>query len=310
MKVIMYHYVREFNPLMPNFKHLHFEDFCKQLDHFQAEYNFVSKEDFIDSFHSNHPLPKGVILTFDDGLSCHYNYVFKELKRRNLWGIFYVPTQPYMQGKFIDVHKVHMLLGMFNGEEILKSLLGIINDDKINHEYREKFETLVYKHQDNDANALLVKQILNYFIKNEFKSIVVDQLFSIYIADQSLLLENFYIKPHQLKEMNEAGMIIGSHTITHPVLSKLSSKEQLSEIKDSFDCLENMSGDLGTKTFCFPYGGFHSFNDDTIEILETENVHFSFNVEHRDIVKNDLKYQKQYLPRYDCNQFLFGQVRK
>ena len=75
-------------------------------------------------------------------------------------------------------------------------------------------------------------------------------------------------------------------------------------------CLENMSGELGAKTFCFPYGGFHSFNDDTIEILETENVHFSFNVEHRDIVENDLKDKKQYLPRYDCNQFLFGQVRK
>ena len=87
MKAIMYHYVREFVPQMPNFKHLHFEDFCKQLDYFSAEYDFVSKEDFIDSFHSNNPLPKGVILTFDDGLSCHYNYVFKELKRRNLWGI-------------------------------------------------------------------------------------------------------------------------------------------------------------------------------------------------------------------------------
>lgn len=139
---------------------------------------------------------------------------------------------------------------------------------------------------------------------------IIDQLFSIYISDQSILLENFYIKPYQLKEMNEAGMIIGSHTITHLVLSKLSSKQQLVEIKDSFLFIENMSGELGTKTFCFPYGGFHSFNDDTIEILETENVHFSFNIEHRDIIENDLKDKKQYLPRYDCNQFLFGQVRK
>ena len=33
---------------------------------------------------------------------------------------------------------------------------------------------------------------------------------------------------------------------------------------------------------------------------------FSFNVEPRDISLDDLKNRKQALPRYDCNQFLYG----
>ena len=306
----MYHYIREFDAAMPNLKHLHFEDFCRQLDYFEAEYGFISKEIFVNSIISGGDLPNGVVLTFDDGLSCHYDYAFKELKRRGLWGIFYVPTQPYMQKAVIDVHKIHILLGTYDGEQILQSLLKIIDNSLINTVFKDRFELLVYKNQDNDSNALLVKQILNYYVKNDCKSVVVDKLFSSYIPDESIILENFYLKPQQIKEMQEMGMIIGSHTITHPVLSKLTYQEQLDEIKNSFHYLESISGGSSIiKTFCFPYGGFHSFNEDTIKILQNENVHFSFNVEQRDISKNDIKNEKQHLPRYDCNQFIFGQVR-
>ena len=42
------------------------------------------------------------------------------------------------------------------------------------------------------------------------------------------------------------------------------------------------------------------------QILEDYGCAFSFNVEPRDISLDDLKNRKQALPRYDCNQFLYG----
>ena len=121
MKAIMYHYVRPFDKEYPNFKNLHIDDFKKQLDYFEVEFGFVSKENFVNSFKTGTP-SKGVILTFDDGLFCHYDYVFQELKKRGLWGIFYVPTQPYVEGKLLDVHRTHLLLGKHESAKVFEFL--------------------------------------------------------------------------------------------------------------------------------------------------------------------------------------------
>jgi peptidoglycan/xylan/chitin deacetylase (PgdA/CDA1 family) len=110
--------------------------------------------------------------------------------------------------------------------------------------------------------------------------------------------------------MHDNGMIIGSHTVNHPVLSKISKEEQYFEINESFNFLESVVGDFTIKTFCYPYGGFHSFDDNCESILNNLNCEFSFNVEQRDINKNDLQTRKQALPRYDCNKFKYGKVRK
>ncbi|HDZ5086887.1 TPA: polysaccharide deacetylase family protein [Campylobacter jejuni] len=110
-----------------------------------------------------------------------------------------------------------------------------------------------------------------------------------------------------MKIMHENGMILGSHSVNHCVFSKLANEEQEKEIHDSFNFLEKTIGKLHTKIFCYPYGGFHTFTDFTQKILKDSNCNFSFNVESRDITPNDLIKQPQALPRYDCNEFSFGQ---
>ena len=88
-------------------------------------------------------------------------------------------------------------------------------------------------------------------------------------------------------------------------MSKLSKNNQKDEIQQSFIFL-NEQNILTHKTFCHPYGGFHSFNNDTIDILRNEKVEYSFNVESRDIDQNDLIENPHCLPRYDCNEFIHG----
>ena len=59
-----------------------------------------------------------MLLTFDDGLSDHYQYVLPELRRRGLWGIFYIPAGPYQSGRMLDVHCIHLLIGRYGGEKV------------------------------------------------------------------------------------------------------------------------------------------------------------------------------------------------
>ena len=50
--------------------------------------------------------------------------------------------------------------------------------------------------------------------------------------------------------------------------------------------LENIIND-DIDTFCYPYGGFHSFNKNIEKYLELEKVSFSVNVEKKNVSKNE-----------------------
>ena len=302
----MYHYVREFDKLHPKFRYLDIANFRKQLDFFSDNYGFVTKDDwlnFIDYGIIENSRDK-ILLTFDDALKCHYEYVYPELKRRGLFGFFYVPTYPYQSGDLLDVHKIHLLCGAFEGKQIYESLTNLINEDILQDKKNYEFSKNTYNSQTNYEYIKEIKRILNYYIDYKVRGKIIE-----YLANKlkyKFFPNRFYLSIQNIKELIEEGHIVGSHSINHLVMSKLSFSQQKNEIKNSFSFLEKIQSNF-TKTYCHPYGGFHSFNDNTIKILNEENVKYSFNVESRDIQKKDNLESAQFLPRYDCNQFPFGQ---
>ena len=78
--------------------------------------------------------------------------------------------------------------------------------------------------------------------------------------------------------MGDNGNVIGSHSVTHPVMSKLNRDEQLFQIKDSFLFLNDLKIN-SEKTYCHPYGGFHSFNEKRSIYLINKvfNIHLMLN---------------------------------
>ncbi len=304
----MYHYVRPSNAELPYFSHLHIEDFTKQLDYFEKRYGFLSKDDFLLSLKTGVP-GDGVVLTFDDGFKDHYKYVLPYLRKRDLWGIFYVPTGIYHSGKLLDVHRIHMLLGKYGGYKILNSLKNIVSEDMLSHKHVEEFKIQTYNKQNNDDYTNIVKRILNYFISYKYRKVVIDKLMCIFLSDERDISNLFYMSSEEICQMQTSGMIIGSHTVNHLVMSKLKKEEQEKEIIDSFNFLDKITGGLTFKTFCYPYGGFHSFTKDTEDLLEKNDCLFSFNVEPKDIDSFHLKNRLQAMPRYDCSDFPHGLVR-
>ena len=307
MKAIMYHYVRKFNPELPNFRFLDVENFDKQLDFFQEQFGFVTKEEWLNAIKQKkfENAKNKVLLTFDDAMSCHYEHVYKVLNKRGLWGIFYVPTQPYQQGKVLDVHRIHLLCGAFEGSELIFTLKASLDEDMIPDEKREEFREQTYTKQDNFEGVSEFKRILNYFVSYEYRGYLIDTV--AHELNYLFQTSKFYVPLDKLNQMQLAGNIIGSHTVTHPVMSKLSKVKQCAEINDSFTYLSSNIGQ-DVKTYCHPYGGFHSFNEETVKALNESGVEFSFNVESRDICSNDLTSSIQFLPRYDCNEFPFGKA--
>ncbi len=310
MKAIMYHYVRPDSGGMPYFRYLSLDDFRRQLDHLASTTGFVSKDDFLRSLETGTPQSDGVLLTFDDGLADHAEHVLPELSRRGLWGLFYVSTGHYSTGRMLDVHRVHVLIGRHGGADILRALDELVTGDMLTSKDVAEFRELTYRWQTNDEATLVVKRILNYFISYEWRPIVMDKLMARYFnGGESALVESHYMTPEQIRSLHRAGMAIGSHSVTHPVFSKLEEEEQRAEIADSFAFLESVTGKPEFRTYCHPYGGFHSFNDITERILTEHHNLCAFNVEPRDISTDDLSRRPQALPRYDCNQFPHGSAK-
>jgi peptidoglycan/xylan/chitin deacetylase (PgdA/CDA1 family) len=307
MKAIMYHYVRAESPELPYFKQLHVDDFRKQLDWFQENDRLLSLEEFEAIMQGAEVPEDGVVLTFDDGFMEHYDAVMPELLSRGTFGIFYLSTAVYCRPKLLDVHRIHYLLGRFGGVQTLERLLPLLKDEVLSHSHVDAFRKLTYARQDNDAATTQVKRVLNYFVSYAYRERILDELMA--GVDEASLANAFYVRPEHIAEMQARGMMIGSHSVSHRVFSKLEPKEQKEEIAASFRCLERLAGGLKHRTFCYPYGGFYSFTEETERLLREANCRFAFNVEPRDIGKEDILKRPMALPRYDCNQFPYGKVR-
>lgn len=300
MKGIMYHYVRpDFNEY-PNFKHLNIELFKKQLDYFEKYKNFIKKEDFLEAIESN-KLIDGVYLTFDDGFKDHIDYVLPELDKRGLWGSFYIPTKHYKNSKLLGVHRVHYLIGKYDSKKLMKEVLDLIDNSMLDEEKIKEFDQEIYKGQEGKQSDYMFKRLFNYYIAYKYRDKVLDILMKKYFNENELH-DSLYMTKKEILQIETSGSIIGSHTLSHKVLSRLDYKTQYKEIKDSFIWLEEEAGcQLSIRSFCYPYGERSSYNLDTIKILSKLNVHHA--------VVADEQIQKQPIKRYelsrlDCNRFL------
>ncbi len=311
MKVLYYHYVRPAPADMPHFRYLHLEDFRAQLDFLGEHHGFVEHADFLSAVRNETDMPQGtsqgVILTFDDGLRDHVDYVLPELERRGLWGMFFIPTGMYESGELLAPHRAHHLLGVHGGVDMLAALQGRIIPDMLVNERREEFRNNTYADQDNDSATSEFKRILNYFLSSDARKTVLDSLMAEY-CDEAALFDALYMKPVEIRLLAEKGMIVGSHSVSHPVFSTLSPEAQEREITESFDFLEETSGGLGLRTFCYPYGHAHTYDADTVRLLGESGCRLAFTAEHSDVTVDDMTGAPLELPRHDCNVFVHGRA--
>jgi peptidoglycan/xylan/chitin deacetylase (PgdA/CDA1 family) len=304
----MYHYVRRPESALAHQRFLHSEDFERQLDWFGDRFGFVSREDFEHALDDGRS-PDGVVLTFDDALVDHAQTVLPILRERGLWGIFFVPTAPYRTGRLLAVHRLHHLVGRFGGLQLLTALRDRLDPTMLEPRHVAEFRATTYGRLDDDAATDEFKRILNYFIALEHRDEVIDELVATMGVDERQVADGYYCSIEQLRELCRAGMIVGSHGDQHLVMSTLDPIQQRADLERSLATLTDLLVEDVT-TFCYPFGGHHSFDGHTESILIELGVRCAFNVESRDISDGDLRLRPTALPRFDCNEFPHGVARR
>ena len=114
--------------------------------------------------------------------------------------------------------------------------------------------------------------------------------------------KDYYLNKKEIKYLKSLGMVIGSHSASHTLLSRLSYRDQFKELNNSKIFLEKIIN-KNIDTFCYPFGGKISYNSNTLKILKKLKYKLAYSVEYRDIFLNDIQKNPYELPRYDCNQF-------
>lgn len=180
-------------------------------------------------------LPRGAIaITVDDGYADTYTTIFPLLKKHGLTATFFISTIGYEQGYLWDERVSFLIMTTelktidFCGSSYsLKT-----HDEKIacllDCQAKIKYRTITERHE-------LIEQLA---LKTE----------------QNKLPQQF-ISQRQTVEMYKAGMGIGAHTHSHPILMKENSEIALDEITLSKSVLEGIIN-APIKYFAYPNGKY------------------------------------------------------
>jgi peptidoglycan/xylan/chitin deacetylase (PgdA/CDA1 family) len=302
VQIVMYHYVRPIkDSLFPEIKGLEIEGFRNQLDFFQENFSIITADSLISAVQNNDSLPRdALLLTFDDGYKDHFQYVFPELSKRNLQGLFFPPARPILESKLLDVNAIHYILASAkNIEELLQDfnsqclLHGIAQSD-----LDKSWKELAYPKKDI-AEVVFIKSMLQRELPEEIRENIVGILFEKYVeCSESELAQDIYMSVDELKELIAQGMYVGSHAYNHFWLDSVSYDLQKKEIEKSLHFLEGIGAPTNDWIMCYPYG---AHNEETIQIIKEKGCALALGTE---VGATNLDLQNRYsLKRWDTNDF-------
>jgi len=265
--IYMYHYVRDAEKTeFPKMHAISAGDFKEHVKKIQKEHEIISLLDVLSAIDGKSALPpKSCVLSFDDGLKDHYENVFPVLKERGLSGAFF-PMTATLEGMVPDVNKLQFLLAKA-GTGLLVTEFNIFlksqpPDIRGKYEIKDN-EKIGSRYRFDDVLTANLKAIMQ-MLPQEVKSLFLNKIFKKFLGDEKSLTKKLYLSEEEIREMGEAGMVIGSHTHTHPRLDQLSAEDAELELKKSKDILEIVVN-KPINIISYPYG---SYNDETLVILQ------------------------------------------
>lgn len=306
MEVVTYHYVRPDTAAPPGgYYHLPLERFRAQLDHFAEARTLVSRSTFLDCLRGEQSPPaEGVVLSFDDGLADHYRWVWPELERRGLWGVFFVPTDPLVADRRLAVTRIHTLVANYPGDELLAAARDAVRE----HDAASESVAAdgMYAGRDTAESVRAVKTLLNQRVPYEHLPAVLDDLERRFEGADRVDAADLYLTPGELRQLSAGDNVVGGHSVSHPVLARLSADDQRAEIRRSKGDLEALAaGDVDL--FAYPYGGDESYTTQTREMVDSAGFEAAFTTQSGAVTAGNVEHSRLALPRRDCTEFPHGE---
>jgi len=236
--------------------------FKKQIEYICRNYKVISLQEALDCLEQKAPIPQNsIVITFDDSTKDEYRYAFPIFKEYNINATFFLATQVIdSKENTLWVHK----------RIIIEKAIGI---EKL---IQEMCRHLPYLQELINGNVGF-RDMLKYQLDSVTRTEVLDKIFNEVFQNgrERKIAEDLYFTWDEVKEMANAGMLVGSHTVTHPVLSMEDIDSIREEIFVSKKRIEEAVG-AEVNLFSYPFGDFESFDGRVKKILREAGFRCAF----------------------------------
>lgn len=210
LSVLIFHRVLpEPDPLFPEEMHAQrFDELCGWLAYL---FNVLPLDQAVEHLKAGTLPARAACITFDDGYADNHNIALPILQRHGLCATFFIAT------------------GFLNG--------GRMWNDTIIETVRRRVDLPTIASRQA-AIKTLINQIK--YLPTAERVTMTEELAQ---AAGVTLPQDLMMTSDQVKAMRKAGMQIGAHTVSHPILARLTDDEARQQIGDSKHFLENLLGE-------------------------------------------------------------------
>jgi len=213
--------------------------FEKQMIYLRSKFNLISLEDYVDARKSGTALPpSSVLITFDDGYRDVYENAYPILRKYKIPATLFVTVDFVESVRTAWWDKMAFILKQTPLDAFRLKGLGTFTL-RTKQDKRQTIEKLADKFTLMDEQALQV--VMDELARKLNVNGYQDQNYSLYINWKNL------------REMAENGIHIGSHTMSHPNLTRLDNSRLDHELKESRRFIEEQTL-APVKHFAYPYG--------------------------------------------------------
>ena len=219
-------------------------EFEWQMAYVARHFQPVSCQQVVDALHAGHSLPRrAVMVTFDDGFLDNHEVAFPVLRRLGVPALFFLSTG-YIggQAQFWFDRLVHLILCTTTARVELDVLqMTLVLPPSREHRLALAMQVLKRLKRATDADRMHVLSQLESGMDCGGAP-----------AGDGL---NLPMDWAHVREMAQSGMEFGSHTVTHPVLSKIVDPAHLrNELEASKAMIEQHTG-RPVVALAYPVGG-------------------------------------------------------
>ena len=206
--------------------------FSEQLDYLTEHYKIVPLSVLAGYVTSGTPVPPGLaVITIDDGYRDCYDIAYPILRERKLPATAFVVTDFVDQATWLWTDKVRYLTSRASS-----SLLEAHIDD---HPLRISLGGHTSRLKGAERVNTELKLIADEAKDNAIREIAAS--LEVPLPDVPPA-EFFPLTWEQVREMDSNGIEIGSHTVTHPILTKIRGERLRYELRESRSRLESELG--------------------------------------------------------------------
>jgi peptidoglycan/xylan/chitin deacetylase (PgdA/CDA1 family) len=236
------------------------EAFDEQVRFLAAHFDVVTPDDLPDV--SPTPRDRFVLITFDDGYRDNYELAFPILRRHGVAASFFVTTGYVDRPRLPWWDDIARMVreSPRAGLEAGTWLPGPITFDEPGRDEAVATLLCVYKTLPPDRTGPYVEYLATATGSERHGDRPVGGMWMTW---------------DMLRKMRAAGMVIGGHTVDHPVLATLTEDAQCAEISG---CAQRIAEELGEpmRYFSYPVGQPDSFNRHSRKCLQRLGVRFAF----------------------------------